>query len=114
MTTYRDADLETEHDPLACGCRFSVFALGSRAYPHFAAFGHYMNKIMMELGAECIHPIVEGDELCGQEESFRNWAEAVFKVADSCVCVCACACVCGGCVRACLCACVRACVYVSE
>ncbi|XP_070205997.1 nitric oxide synthase-like [Littorina saxatilis] len=76
-----DHNLTMESGPLG-NVRYAVFALGSRAYPHFAAFGHYMDKILTELGAECIHNIVEGDELCGQEESFRNWAEAVFK--DAC------------------------------
>lgn len=61
-----------------------MFALGSRAYPHFAAFGHYMDKILSELGAEVIHPLIEGDELCGQEESFRKWAEQVFQVVCTC------------------------------
>ncbi|KAB0406205.1 hypothetical protein E2I00_002502, partial [Balaenoptera physalus] len=57
--------------PLA-NVRFSVFGLGSRAYPHFCAFGHAMR---------------EGDELCGQEEAFRTWAKKVFKAACDVFCV---------------------------
>jgi len=60
--------------------RYGVFALGSRAYPHFCAFGHAIDTLFEELGAERIHPVGEGDELCGQEESFRAWAKGAFKV----------------------------------
>nr|BAF73722.1 nitric oxide synthase [Ambigolimax valentianus] len=67
--------------------RFSVFALGSKAYPHFAAFGHYMDKILHELGSERIFPLAEGDELCGQEQSFRQWAEGVFTAACETFCL---------------------------
>nr|CBV37021.3 nitric oxide synthase [Stramonita haemastoma] len=85
-TSNEDDNLTMESGPLG-NVRYSVFALGSRAYPHFASFGHYMDKIMMELGAECIQPIAEGDELCGQEQSFRTWAEAVFTAACETFCL---------------------------
>jgi len=39
-----------------------------------------MDRMLGELGAERIYDIGEGDELCGQEESFRTWAKDVFKV----------------------------------
>uniref|UniRef100_A0A8C2I0J9 Nitric oxide synthase n=1 Tax=Cyprinus carpio TaxID=7962 RepID=A0A8C2I0J9_CYPCA len=61
-------------------CRFSVFGLGSRAYPHFCAFAHAVDTLFEELGGERILRMGEGDELCGQEESFRTWAKKVFKV----------------------------------
>lgn len=32
------------------------------------------------MGGERILKMGEGDELCGQEESFRTWAKKVFKV----------------------------------
>ncbi|XP_075683937.1 nitric oxide synthase 3 isoform X2 [Rhinoderma darwinii] len=67
--------------------RFSVFGLGSRAYPHFCAFGHAVDTRLEELGGERILEIGEGDELCGQEESFRAWAMAVFKAACDTFCV---------------------------
>lgn len=35
---------------------------------------------MRELGAQTILPMGEGDELSGQDESFRGWAKDVFKV----------------------------------
>ncbi|KAH0627743.1 hypothetical protein JD844_003884 [Phrynosoma platyrhinos] len=59
--------------------RFAVFGLGSRAYPHFCAFAHAVDTRLEELGGDRIFPIGEGDELCGQEESFRTWAKGVFK-----------------------------------
>lgn len=31
--------------------------------------------------------MMEGDELCGQEESFRQWAEETFKTACETFCV---------------------------
>lgn len=62
--------------------RFSVFGLGSRAYPHFCAFGHAVDTLLEELGGERILKMREGDELCGQEEAFRTWAKKVFKVLD--------------------------------
>ena len=57
-----------------------MFGLGSSAYPNFCAFAHYMDNMFHDLGAERIFKIGEGDELCGQEESFRNWAQDIFKV----------------------------------
>ena len=57
-----------------------MFGLGSRAYPHFCAFGHAVDTLLEELGGERILKMREGDELCGQEEAFRTWAKMVFKV----------------------------------
>uniref|UniRef100_A0A8C5W8L8 Nitric oxide synthase n=1 Tax=Leptobrachium leishanense TaxID=445787 RepID=A0A8C5W8L8_9ANUR len=67
--------------------RFSVFGLGSRAYPHFCAFGHAVDTRLEELGGERIKEMGEGDELCGQEDAFRIWAKAVFKAACDTFCV---------------------------
>uniref|UniRef100_A0A8C5LQZ2 Nitric oxide synthase n=1 Tax=Leptobrachium leishanense TaxID=445787 RepID=A0A8C5LQZ2_9ANUR len=72
--------------PLA-NVRFSVFGLGSRAYPHFCAFARAVDTLMEELGGERILKMGEGDELCGQEESFRTWAKKVFKAACDVFCV---------------------------
>ncbi|XP_071065909.1 LOW QUALITY PROTEIN: nitric oxide synthase 1 [Dasypus novemcinctus] len=72
--------------PLA-NVRFSVFGLGSRAYPHFCAFGHAVDTLLEELGGERILKMKEGDELCGQEEAFRTWAKKVFKAACDVFCV---------------------------
>ena len=35
------------------------------------------------LGGERIIDIGEGDELCGQEQSFQSWAQGVFKVSST-------------------------------
>uniref|UniRef100_A0A663LZT9 nitric-oxide synthase (NADPH) n=1 Tax=Athene cunicularia TaxID=194338 RepID=A0A663LZT9_ATHCN len=67
--------------------RFSVFGLGSRAYPHFCAFARAVDTLLEELGGERILRMGEGDELCGQEESFRTWAKKVFKAACDVFCV---------------------------
>ncbi|KAJ3603901.1 hypothetical protein NHX12_028642 [Muraenolepis orangiensis] len=67
--------------------RYSVFGLGSRAYPHFCAFAHAVDTLFEELGGERILRMGEGDELCGQEESFRTWAKKVFKAACDVFCV---------------------------
>nr|AFD20681.1 endothelial nitric oxide synthase 3 isoform 5 [Gallus gallus] len=67
--------------------RFSVFGLGSRAYPHFCAFAHAVDTRLEELGGERILPMGEGDELCAQEESFRTWARLVFQAACETFCV---------------------------
>ncbi|XP_043922256.1 nitric oxide synthase, brain-like [Protopterus annectens] len=63
--------------------KFSVFGLGSRAYPNFCAFAHATQTCLKKLGAKQILDIAEGDELCGQEETFRTWARKIFKVACS-------------------------------
>ena len=39
-----------------------------------------MDDHLRELGAQRILPMGEGDELSGQDESFRGWAKDVFKV----------------------------------
>uniref|UniRef100_A0A4W3HWQ3 nitric-oxide synthase (NADPH) n=1 Tax=Callorhinchus milii TaxID=7868 RepID=A0A4W3HWQ3_CALMI len=62
-----------------CCAVFSVFGLGSRAYPHFCAFARAIDTLLDELGGERMQKMGEGDELCGQEESFRTWAKKVFK-----------------------------------
>lgn len=60
--------------------RYSVFGLGSKAYPNFCAFARSLDNIIQELGGEPVLKMGEGDELCGQEEAFKVWAKAVFQV----------------------------------
>ena len=57
-----------------------MFCLGSRAYPKFCEFGHLLDNSFLKLGGEQIYPMGEGDELNGQEESFKDWARSCFKV----------------------------------
>ncbi|XP_071945535.1 nitric oxide synthase-like protein [Antedon mediterranea] len=61
--------------------RYSVFGLGSTAYPNFCAFARALDSLLGEVGGERICEIGEGDELCGQEQSFKKWAGEVFKSA---------------------------------
>lgn len=67
--------------------RFAVFALGSSAYPNFCAYGKYVDNILGELGGERLLKIAYGDEMCGQEHTFRLWAPEVFKVACETFCL---------------------------
>ncbi|XP_045171466.2 nitric oxide synthase, brain-like [Mercenaria mercenaria] len=78
-------NLTMETGPLS-NVRYSVFGLGSSAYPNFCAFAHYVDNMFNDLGAEKIYKTSEGDELCGQEESFKNWAKDIFKAACETFC----------------------------
>lgn len=62
--------------------RYSVFGLGSKAYQNFCAFGHCVDDYLRDLGGQAILTMGEGDELNGQDESFREWAKDVFKAAS--------------------------------
>ena len=67
--------------------RFAVFALGSSAYPYFCAFGKYIDNLMGELGGERLVQVTTGDELSGQEQAFKVWAQKVFHVACETFCL---------------------------
>lgn len=42
-----------------------------------------MDSVLAELGGERITPLATGDELCGQEVSFNEWAcQAFFQACD--------------------------------
>lgn len=71
----------------ASSLRFAVFALGSSAYPHFCAFGKYVDNLLGELGGERLLKLATGDELCGLEQAFKKWAPLVFKVACETYCL---------------------------
>lgn len=77
---------QTHLRPLS-NVRFSVFALGSTAYPHFCAFGRYVDQTLGELGAERILKCALGDELGGQEKAFNEWSNVVFKTACDVFCL---------------------------
>lgn len=79
-------NLDADDGPLA-NVHYSVFGLGSRAYPNFCAFAHFVDNMINSLGGMRINKMMEGDELCGQEESFRQWAEETFKTACETFCV---------------------------
>lgn len=67
--------------------RFAVFALGSSAYPNFCAFGQYLDSVLADLGGERLAKVSYGDEMCGQEQTFRLWAPGVFKTACETFCL---------------------------
>lgn len=67
--------------------RFSVFALGNSSYPKFCSFGKFLDDILHNIGAERVHDLGLGDELCGQEESFRKWSFGAFKSAIDYFCI---------------------------
>uniref|UniRef100_A0ABD2W573 nitric-oxide synthase (NADPH) n=1 Tax=Trichogramma kaykai TaxID=54128 RepID=A0ABD2W573_9HYME len=76
-----------EHLFIFINKRFSVFALGSSAYPNFCAFGRYVDNLLGELGGERLLPLSLGDELCGQEQAFQSWATNVFSVSCETYCL---------------------------
>uniref|UniRef100_A0AAQ5XT64 Nitric oxide synthase n=1 Tax=Amphiprion ocellaris TaxID=80972 RepID=A0AAQ5XT64_AMPOC len=86
VSSYSDTRKSSSDEPEA-RINFEMFGLGSRAYPHFCAFAHAVDTLFEELGGERILRMGEGDELCGQEESFRTWAKKVFKAACDVFCV---------------------------
>merc|ERR1711892_718683 len=57
---------------------FSVFGLGSTAYPKFAAFGEHLDTCYDILGFQRILPFEAGDELKDQRGSFNKWLKKVF------------------------------------
>ena len=57
-----------------------MFGLGNSSYPKYCAYAKFLDCCLGELGAERIHKIGLGDELCGQEQSFRKWSVSVYKV----------------------------------
>jgi sulfite reductase alpha subunit-like flavoprotein len=57
-----------------------VFALGSCAYPNFCGFGLYIDDLLGSLGGERLASFICGDELIGQEQTFKSWAQQVFHV----------------------------------
>ncbi|ELU07757.1 hypothetical protein CAPTEDRAFT_221339 [Capitella teleta] len=72
--------------PLA-NVKFAVFGLGSRSYPNFCAFGKLMDRLFEGLGAERLLALGEGDELCGQENSFEEWSQQVYETSCDTFCL---------------------------
>ncbi|KAF4518200.1 hypothetical protein B566_EDAN005925 [Ephemera danica] len=81
-----DVMSEDNFGPLS-NVRFSVFALGSSAYPNYCAFGKYVDNLLGELGGERLVKLATGDEMCGQEQAFNDWARSVFKVSCDTFCL---------------------------
>lgn len=64
-----------------------MFGLGSSAYPNFCAFGKYVDNLLGELGGERLIKLATGDEMCGQEQTFHEWAPEVFRIACETFCL---------------------------
>lgn len=43
--------------------------------------------MLADLGGERLTKVATGDELCGQEQSFGNWAKSVFEIACDVFCI---------------------------
>lgn len=82
----KNLDTVVQVGPLS-NIRFSVFALGSSAYPNFCAFGRFVDNMLAELGGERMVKLSTGDELCGQEQAFTDWSRKVFRGAADVFCV---------------------------
>ncbi|XP_075969287.1 nitric oxide synthase-like [Anticarsia gemmatalis] len=67
--------------------RFAVFGLGSSAYRKFGHFAVTVDSILDELGADRLMPVVRGDELFGQEQTFRKWSFDIFQTACETFCL---------------------------
>lgn len=61
------------------GLKYGVFALGSRQYPSFCAFGKNVDKALLQLGATQVVQIGLGDELRGQESDFNSWGQQCYE-----------------------------------
>jgi sulfite reductase alpha subunit-like flavoprotein len=59
--------------------KYTVFGLGNSSYPKFCLHGKYLDESFEALGAQRIVNLGIGDELSGQEESFRSWSVQVYK-----------------------------------
>ncbi|KYN23479.1 PREDICTED: nitric oxide synthase, salivary gland [Trachymyrmex cornetzi] len=81
-----ESQTEDTFGPLS-NVRFAVFALGSSAYPNFCAFGRYVDNLLGELGGERLARLAQGDEMCGQEQTFRKWAADIFAIACETFCL---------------------------
>ena len=57
---------------------YSVFGLGSTAYPKFAAFGQHLDTSYDILGFQRVLPFEAGDELKDQRGSFNKWLKKIF------------------------------------
>ena len=57
---------------------YSVFGLGSSAYPKFAAYGRHLDSCYSKLGANPMVPFTTGDELKDQKASFNKWLRKAF------------------------------------
>ncbi|CAK1556071.1 unnamed protein product [Leptosia nina] len=72
--------------PLSNIC-YSVFALGSSAYPKFCCFGKTVDRVLKDLGGDRLLDVNCGDEMYGQEQQFKTWSSNIFHVACETFCL---------------------------
>ena len=75
------------HSGALSNVRFSIFGLGNSSYPKFCSYAKFLDNALDDLGADRIYELGLGDELCGQEESFRKWSLELYKAALSTFCI---------------------------
>lgn len=78
---HSDAPLQEVPEEDRSKLRFTVFGLGNKAsYPErYNVVGKAIEKRLLELGAQLIHPRGEGDAGGSIEEDFEEWKEELFK-----------------------------------
>ncbi|KAM9117491.1 NADPH--cytochrome P450 reductase isoform 1-T4 [Pangshura tecta] len=64
-----------ETDTDLTGLKFAVFGLGNKTYEHFNAMGKYVDKRLVQLGAQRIFELGMGDDDGNLEEDFITWRE---------------------------------------
>jgi len=75
MSSFQEGNKATvERMKFAKNIHFSVFGLGSTAYPKFAAFGRHLDFCFGVFGGKRILPFEPGDELKDQRGSFNKWS----------------------------------------
>ena len=73
-------DEEYEKTELSKNMKFAVFALGSSAYPNFAAYGKHLDNCLHILGGQRLTNVGVGDELGNQEGTFTAWLQHFFLI----------------------------------
>ena len=54
---------------------FTVFGLGSSAYPKFCQFGKDLDELLQKNGGSRVYPMGFGDEEKNQKASFKTWVQ---------------------------------------
>jgi nitric-oxide synthase, brain len=75
------------HNGFLNNVRYSVFGLGNSSYPKFCSFAKFLSSSLKKLGGDEICDLGMGDELSGQEDSFKTWSIDVFKKAIDAFCI---------------------------
>ncbi|KAF6032728.1 NOS3 [Bugula neritina] len=60
--------------PQSSNCRYSVFGLGSSAYPNFCAFAKRVDDLLNKFGFKRLLELYTADEKKNQDLAFREWS----------------------------------------